>query len=289
MAGITCRGEGVRGPGYRMPLFGSAPNQAPPSSEFHSRTVFFPIWAYGAVSGAVVVWLLIGCLFALCLRRRKAQQDSRDFCCCCLSSSTSKPLKRDDIAFKLSPRKSSNNFASQINTSETKSSHTFTTNAETQDYTSSDHHSSVHLQRKASRNDGGSSAEGHRLLKSTESSGEPTAIMLNSSSASTPTNTSNKACFKPHGLPLTASVPYPSGTTPPGTYNMINSLTALSPHYESQWNNDSQLQNSAGARSNALPEIPAYASSNVLPSEMNKSSWNPGPEVSNLFKFILAD
>ncbi|VDL62459.1 unnamed protein product [Hymenolepis diminuta] len=279
MAGITCRGEGVRGPGYRMPLFGSAPNQAPPSSEFHSRTVFFPIWAYGAVSGAVVVWLLIGCLFALCLRRRKAQQDSRDFCCCCLSSSTSKPLKRDDIAFKLSPRKSSNNFASQINTSETKSSHTFTTNAETQDYTSSDHHSSVHLQRKASRNDGGSSTEGHRLLKSTESSGEPTAIMLNSSSASTPTNTSNKACFKPHGLPLTASVPYPGGTTPPGTYNMINSLTALSPHYESQWNNDSQLQNSAGARSNALPEIPAYASSNVLPSEMNKSSWNPGLEV----------
>ncbi|VDO00455.1 unnamed protein product [Rodentolepis nana] len=280
LAGITCRGEGVRGPGYRMPLFGSVSNQAPPP-DFNSRTVFFPIWAYGAVCGAVVVWLLIGCLFVICLRRRKAQQDSRGYCCCCLSSSTSKPLKRDDIVFKLSPRKSNNNFDSQINISETKSSNTFTTNAETQHYTSSDHHSSVHLQRRASRTCGGSSTESHRMLKGTESSGEPTAIMLNSSLASTPSNTTtNQPCFKPQCLPPTASVPYPSGTTPPGTYNMINSLTGFPPQYESQWNNESQVQNSAGARSNAHPEIPAYASSNVLPSDMNNSSWNSGPEVS---------
>lgn len=275
-----------------MPLFGSVRNQAPHSAEFPSRSVLFPAWAYGAVSGVVVVWLLIGCLFAVCLRRRKIHQDSQGFCCCCLQPpSTSKSLKQDDTAFSLSPRKPTNSFVSPINTSETKSSHTVTTNAETQDYTSSDHHSSVQLQRKASRNGGGSSSEGRRLLKGTESSGEPTAMMLNSSSASTPSNTSNQACIKSHCLPLTASVPYPSGTTPTDGYNMISSISGFSPqmgHYEPQWNNDSQHQNSSGGRSNVFQEVPPYASSNVLPNEMHQSSWNPGPEVSSVEFWIPA-
>ncbi|KAM7540224.1 hypothetical protein Aperf_G00000022193 [Anoplocephala perfoliata] len=286
LAGVTCRGEGVRGPGYRMPLFGSAMSQAPNPAELQSKSVLFPAWAYGAVSGVVVVWILIGCLFAVCLRRRKIHQNSQGFCCCCLQSpSTSKSLKQDDTAFNLSPRKPTNSFVSPVNTPETKSSHTVTTNAETQEYTSSDHHSSVHLQRKTSRNGGGSSSEGRRLLKGTESSGEQATMMLNSSSASTPSNTSNQACIKSHCLPLTASVPYPAGTTPPGGYNMINSISGFSPqmgHYEAQWNNGSQQQNSSGGRSNVLQEVPPYASSNVLPNEMNQSSWNPGPEVDPL-------
>ncbi|CDS40470.1 roundabout 2 [Echinococcus multilocularis] len=290
LAGITCRGEGVRGPGYRMPIFGRTVH--PPSSVTgsSSKTAPFPVWAYGAVSGILIAWLLIGCLFVTCLRRHKSQHASPGYCCFG-TPSTTKPIKRDQTAFKMYSRKGNNSFISPVNTSGTKSSHTITTTTEVQDYPPSTSHSAALLKCKASCN--GSGVEVQRLLKGVESSCDPTMLMLNSSSASSPTNTtSNQDCFRGHGLPLTAGVPYLTGVgsfqpaTPPGAYNMINSLPGFSSgppdgrllHYEAQ-QNDPQLQNSTSSRSKTPHEVPPYASSNVLPPEMNQSSWNPATEV----------
>ncbi|VDK32412.1 unnamed protein product [Taenia asiatica] len=285
LAGITCRGEGVRGPGYRMPIFGRTVHPPSPATESLVKTAPFPVWAYGAVSGVLIAWLITGCLFVVCLRRRKSQHASHSYCCFGVPSAT-KPIKQDRTTFKMSSRKANNSFFSTIHTSETKSSHTVTMTTDAQDCPPSDSRSVALLQRKASRN--GSGGEVQHLLKGVESSGDPTTLMLNSSSASTPTNTtSNQGCLKGHGLPLTASVPYPTGVggfqpaTPPGAYNMINSLPGFSTeplngqmlHYEAQWN-DSQLQNSAGSRTKELHEVPPYASSNVVPLEMNQSTWN---------------
>ncbi|KAL5112378.1 hypothetical protein TcWFU_006749 [Taenia crassiceps] len=283
LAGITCRGEGVRGPGYRMPIFRGAVYSPSPTTEPSAKTAPFPIWAYGAVSGVLIAWLLTGCLFVVCLRRRKSQHSSHSYCCLG-APSTTKPIKQDRTAFKMSSRKANNSFVSTIHTSETKSSHTITMTTEAQDCPPSDSRSVALLQCKTSRNGGG--GEVQRLLKGVESSGDPTTLMLNSSSTSTPTNTtSNQGCLNGHGLPLTAGVPYPTGVggfqsvTPPGAYNMINSLPGfpMEPpngqmlHYE--WN-DSQLHNSAGSRNKELHEVPPYASSNVVPLEMNQSTWN---------------
>lgn len=262
----------------------------PPVTESSAKTAPFPVWAYGAVSGVLIAWVLTCCLFVVCLRRRRSQHASRSYCCFGASSST-KSIKQDRTAFKMSSRKGNNSFASTIHTSETKSSHTITMTTEAQDCPPSDSRSVALLQRKASRN--GSGGEVQRLLKGVENSGDPTTLMLNSSSASTPTNTaSNQGCLKGHGLPPTAGVPYPTGVggfqsaTPPGAYNMINSLPGFSSepqngqalHYEAQWN-DSQLQNSAGNRTKELHEVPPYASSNVVPLEMNQSTWNSVTEV----------
>ncbi|VDM27704.1 unnamed protein product [Hydatigera taeniaeformis] len=155
----------------------------------------------------------------------------------------------------------------------------------------SDSHSVALLQREPSRS--GSGGEVQRLLKGVECSGDLTTLILNSSSVSTPTNTtSNQGCLKGHGLPLTAGVPYLTGvggfqsSTQSGAYNMINSLPGFSTEspngqlvqYDTQWN-DSQLQNSAGSRTEALHEVPPYASSNVVSPEMNQSTWNSAIEV----------
>ena len=257
-----------------MPILGSGMHPQSSGAEYSVKPVPFPVWAYGAVSGVVVVWLLIGCLFTVCLRRRKPRHNSCRYCSCCCSGSrsTAKAIKNDGSSLKMS---------SPIATSETKSSHTITTTTtEAQDYTPSDHHS-VRLQLKAARND-----EAKRLLKGTEGGSEPITMMPGSSSASTPTNTANS--MKGRCLPPTANVPYPSGAggfqapTPPSAFNVINSMTGFSPHYssgglvvlyETHWN-VSQLQTSVSSRNNGLLEVPPYASSNVLPPEVSRSSQN---------------
>ena len=292
LAGITCRGEGVRGPGYRMPIFESVKYTSTLEAEYTEKTVNFPVWAYGAVSGVVVSWLIIGSLSAIYLRRRRLSQVSGGCCSWCYLGvpSTAKPIKGDGLSLKLSSPKASNNLNSPINTSETKSSHTITTTTtEPQDYTTTGHRS-VLLQSKASRN-----VEDQRLIREIDGSGEPFAMVFNPSSASTPTNSANnnQSCMMGHCLPLTTNVSYPNAVelfqTPSSlhTCNSINSFSGFSPQSSSGGQmvpseaqlNSSPILSSVNSRSDAPFEVPPYATSNVLPLEVNISLWNNSRKV----------
>lgn len=301
LAGITCRGEGVRGPGYRLPVYGAAHSSSPGyfQSSPSSSSAPFPIWAYGAVAGVVVIWLLIGFLIALCLRRRKSSTPSSasSYRSCCFSS-TAKPIKHDPSAFRMCSRNTSNAFNPSIASSATKSSHLIPSiSGTTQEYqlTSVNHHhqlssaaTSAVLQRRASlRNNNG---EMQRLLmKGSEGTGEPTP-QLSSSSASSPTNT---ACYnRNQQYQPNAAFPPPTQPPPPPTqpltHNMVNSLPGFSPQnrqpltYDGQWMDNGNGGGGVRGRCPIPPEVPPYASSNVLPpAGMTQSAWSGANEVSD--------
>ncbi|KAF7260055.1 hypothetical protein EG68_03775 [Paragonimus skrjabini miyazakii] len=74
MAGITCRGEGVRGPGYPLPsatsllhkLYGDA---IPDQGSTFTNDWRFPLWAYGIIVAVILGWVLFGLLISAVARR----------------------------------------------------------------------------------------------------------------------------------------------------------------------------------------------------------------------------
>ncbi|VDD75652.1 unnamed protein product [Mesocestoides corti] len=286
LAGITCRGEGVRGPGYRMPVFGKIIHSSSPS-KFQTSASFFPSWAYGAVSGVAIAWLLVGFLLVFCLRRRKSQQTSPHYCCFGKFTSTNLS-KQDHVPFQMSTRNKNNAFFAPNASPETKVGHLIPPITETQDYQAGDHQAVSLLHVKSSKSGG---TEVQRLLKSVEGAGEP-IVQTTSSSSSTPINAmSSQGCHKGRCLPLTSSVPFPTNAamfqpTTPATHNLINGNSSFSSQppngqvigYAIQWS-DSQAPSSEGAGGAGPPEVPPYASSNVLPLELDQSSWKPSSEV----------
>ncbi|KAL7062286.1 hypothetical protein AAHC03_01584 [Spirometra sp. Aus1] len=86
LAGITCRGEGVRGPGYRMPVLASLVS----SPTRLSAAPPFPSWAYGVVCGIVVVWITVGLLVYLCACRREPR--------CCLHNSVAEAKTKTSVS-----------------------------------------------------------------------------------------------------------------------------------------------------------------------------------------------
>ncbi|KAF8568561.1 hypothetical protein P879_06482 [Paragonimus westermani] len=74
IAGITCRGEGVRGPGYPLPsavsllhkLYGDA---IPDQDSASTNGWRFPLWAYGVIVALILGWVLFGFLISIVARR----------------------------------------------------------------------------------------------------------------------------------------------------------------------------------------------------------------------------
>ncbi|VDP84702.1 unnamed protein product [Echinostoma caproni] len=73
LAGVTCRGEGVRGSGFRLPPAISLwrKTNAAEFSELEvdkNSSFYFPPWAYGIIAGIVLFWIMIGLLAPLLVR-----------------------------------------------------------------------------------------------------------------------------------------------------------------------------------------------------------------------------
>ncbi|TPP65021.1 hypothetical protein FGIG_00962 [Fasciola gigantica] len=80
LAGVTCRGEGVRGAGFRLPPAISLWRKTHGSkfSELGVITdssLYFPPWAYGIIAGIVLFWVAIGLLAPLLGRRSTVKHD----------------------------------------------------------------------------------------------------------------------------------------------------------------------------------------------------------------------
>lgn len=74
LAGVTCRGEGVRGAGFRLPPAISLWRKTHGTefselSDISDSGFYFPPWAYGIIAGVVLFWILIGLLAPLLGRR----------------------------------------------------------------------------------------------------------------------------------------------------------------------------------------------------------------------------
>ncbi|KAF6777120.1 hypothetical protein AHF37_03125 [Paragonimus kellicotti] len=74
MAGITCRGEGVRGPGYPLPSAISLSHKLSGDAIPDQESTFtndwrFPLWAYGIIVAVILSWVFFGLLISVVARR----------------------------------------------------------------------------------------------------------------------------------------------------------------------------------------------------------------------------
>ncbi|KER20490.1 hypothetical protein T265_10976 [Opisthorchis viverrini] len=80
LAGVTCRGEGVRGPGYRLfpasSLFQSAYGEATHPANILSTKSKFPPWGYGIIIGVIVIWIFFGSMIPILTRRSPVKQST---------------------------------------------------------------------------------------------------------------------------------------------------------------------------------------------------------------------
>ncbi|TGZ60745.1 hypothetical protein CRM22_008353 [Opisthorchis felineus] len=80
VAGVTCRGEGVRGPGYRLfpasSLFQTAYGEVAHPANMLSTKSKFPPWGYGIIIGVVVSWIFFGSMIPIITRRSPVKQSN---------------------------------------------------------------------------------------------------------------------------------------------------------------------------------------------------------------------